>query len=92
MVIRRDDMHPQTSAEKKAAVLATLNNLPSDLGRNRILDAEASAAYWGVSVPHWRRLYRAGKVPRPVKIGDRKLGWRIGDLADGLAKRADAAA
>jgi predicted DNA-binding transcriptional regulator AlpA len=77
---------------KKAAVIMALNNLPSDLGRNRILDAEVAAAFWGVSLPHWRRLYRAGKVPRPIKIGERKLGWKIASLADGLAKRADEAA
>ncbi len=80
------------AALKNTTTVVTLNNLPSDLGRSRILDAEASAAFWGVSLPHWRRLYRAEKVPRPIKIGDRKLGWRIGDLADGLAKRVDAAA
>lgn len=83
------DVHARQRAdEKKAAVSAQLNNLPADLGRNRVLDAEASAAFWGVSLPHWRRLYRSGKVPRPIKIGDRKLGWRVGDLADGLAQRA----
>jgi predicted DNA-binding transcriptional regulator AlpA len=75
------------AAEKKAAIRATLNNLPSDLGRNRVLDAAAASAFWGVSTPHWRRLYRAGKVPRPFKVGDRKLGWRVGVLADALAAR-----
>jgi predicted DNA-binding transcriptional regulator AlpA len=80
------------SQEKRAVAVAALNNLPPDLGRNRVLDAKGSAAYWGVSLPHWRRLYRAGKVPRPIKVGDRKLGWRIGALADALTARADAAA
>jgi predicted DNA-binding transcriptional regulator AlpA len=79
------------AAEKKAAAVAALNNLPSDLGRNRVLDAVASATFWGVSLSHWRRLYRAGKLPRAIKTGDRKLGWRIGDLDDGLAQRVDAA-
>lgn len=73
-------------------VVETLNTLAGDLGRCRILDAEASAAFWGVSLAHWRRLYRAGKVPRPIKIGERKLGWRIGDLTDALAQRAETAA
>jgi predicted DNA-binding transcriptional regulator AlpA len=31
------------------------------------------------------------QVPRPIKIGDRTLGWRIGDLADGLAQRSSSA-
>ncbi len=77
----------ERAAEKRAAVAATLANLPSDLGRNRVLDAAASSAFWGVSLPHWRRLYRAGKVPRPIKVGERKLGWRIGPLVDALAAR-----
>ena len=75
------------AADKRAAIAATLANLPSDLGRSRILGAAASATFWGVSLPHWRRLYRTGKVPRPIKVGERKLGWRIGDLADALAVR-----
>jgi predicted DNA-binding transcriptional regulator AlpA len=84
--MQTQDKTDETAAEKKrAAVAATLANLPSDLGRNRVLDAAEASAFWGISLPHWRRLYRAGKVPRPIKIGDRKLGWRVGALADGLA-------
>jgi prophage regulatory protein len=75
------------AAEKRIAVAAILSNLPPDLGRNRVLDAAAASAFWGVSVPHWRRLYRAGKVPQPLKVGERKLGWRIGVLVDALAAR-----
>jgi|ERR1700722_183621 predicted DNA-binding transcriptional regulator AlpA len=90
-------MQPQTSlvamvaaeraTEKKAAVAATLANLPPNLGRSRILDAATASAFWGVSLPHWRRLYRTGKVPQPVRVGERKLGWRVGVLADALAAR-----
>jgi predicted DNA-binding transcriptional regulator AlpA len=69
-----------------------LNTLPPDLGRNRVLDSRKSAEFWGVSLPHWRRLYRAGKVPRPIRIGDRKYGWRVGDLIDGLTERAKTSA
>jgi predicted DNA-binding transcriptional regulator AlpA len=82
---------PKTAVEKRAAIEATLSSLPTELRRDRILSAAASAAYWGVSLPHWRRLYRAGKVPHPIKIGERKLGWRIGALADALEARASAA-
>ncbi|WP_114184801.1 helix-turn-helix transcriptional regulator [Microvirga aerophila] len=65
-----------------------LNNLPPDLARHRILDSTEAATFWGVSVPHWRRLYRANEVPAPIKLGARKLGWRVGDLIDALAARA----
>jgi prophage regulatory protein len=72
---------------KRAIVAATLANLPPDLGRNRVLDAAAAAAFWGVSLPHRRRLYRTGKVPPPIKVGERKLGWRVGVLVDALVAR-----
>jgi predicted DNA-binding transcriptional regulator AlpA len=74
--------------QKQNTQAAILNSLPTELGRNRILSSETAAAYWGVSVSHWRRLYRAGKVPRPIKVGERKLGWRAGVLADALANRS----
>ena len=80
------------AAEKRAAIAATLANLPSDLGRNRVLDAATAAAFWGVSLPHWRRLYRTGKVPQPIRVGERKLGWRVGALADAQEARACPAA
>ena len=72
---------------QKATTAADLANLPFNLGRDRILSAAASAAFWGVSLPHWRRMYRIGAVPKPIKIGERKLGWRVGALVDALKAR-----
>jgi predicted DNA-binding transcriptional regulator AlpA len=68
--------------------MQSLNSFPPDQTRNRILDSRQASEFWGVSIAHWRRLYRAKKVPSPIRIGDRKYGWRIGDLIDGLAERA----
>ena len=68
--------------------MQSLNSLPSDLARNRILGSAKSAEFWGVSTSHWRRLYRAKKVPAPIRIGDHKYGWRVGALIDALAERA----
>jgi predicted DNA-binding transcriptional regulator AlpA len=65
--------------------------LPPEIERNRMLDSAQASAFWGVSRSHWRRLYRARRVPMPIKVGERKLGWRASDLIDGLAKRAEAA-
>ena len=61
----------------------------AEIERNRILDAAQAADFWGVSLPHWRRLYQRHKVPAPIKIGERKLGWRVRDLVDGLAARIE---
>jgi predicted DNA-binding transcriptional regulator AlpA len=65
-----------------------LESLPSDLARFRILSAAESATFWGVSLPQWRRLYRQKQVPPPIKLSERRLGWRIADLMDALAARA----
>lgn len=60
--------------------ISELGNL--DNQRSRMLDSSQAAEFWGVSLPHWRRLYREGKVPQGIRIGKRKLGWRVGDLID----------
>jgi len=69
-----------------------LDHLPADLARHRVLDTAEAAAFCKISVPHWRRLYRAQKVPAPVRLSARKYGWRIGDLVDWIeARRTEAA-
>jgi predicted DNA-binding transcriptional regulator AlpA len=65
----------------------SLDALPAEAIRGRILNSRQAAQYWGVSLPHWRRLYRSGKVPEPIPIGVRKKGWRLGVLDDALAAR-----
>jgi predicted DNA-binding transcriptional regulator AlpA len=69
---------------------STLDSLPTELSRQRVLNSSEAAMFVGLSLPHFRRLYRAGKVPRPLQLGERKLGWRIGDLVDHLAAKAAA--
>lgn len=67
-----------------------LDRLPPEIVRNRVLGTDDSAAFCGISVPHWRRMYRKGLVPAPLKLGTRKLGWRVGDLIEWLEGRARA--
>lgn len=62
--------------------------LPASLERDRLIDSAQAAALLGFSLPHFRRLYRAGKVPRPIQIGERKLGWKAGVLSDWLAGKS----
>jgi len=79
-------MRTHTNAE------ITLASLPAALAEKRILNAPEAALFWGVSLPHWRRMYRLGKVPAPIKVSDRKLGWQVGSLAEALKAREQAAA
>ena len=69
----------------------SLDVLPAEAIKGRILNSAQAAEYWGVSLPHWRRLYRAGKAPPPIKVGERKKGWRLHVLDDALAERAGTA-
>ena len=55
-------------------------SLPRELAAKRILNSREASAFAGFSVPHWRRLYRNGIAPAPLRIGARKLGWRADDL------------
>ncbi len=66
--------------------------LPDVLGQERILSAQQAADLFGVSVATFRRQYWAGKTPPALRVSDRRLGWRVKDLLEHLAKRADAAA
>ena len=70
--------------------MSTLDNVPAALNRERLLDTAQSAEFLGFSVPHFRRLYRANRVPAPIKIGERKYGWRLGGLIDLVASKAEA--
>jgi predicted DNA-binding transcriptional regulator AlpA len=68
----------------------SLAALPAEAIKGRILNSGQAAQYWGVSLSHWRRLYRSGKVPGPIPIGVRKKGWRLSVLDDALAEREGA--
>ena len=57
-----------------------LQALPLPIVLNRVIATTEAAAFCGFSVPHWRRLYRSGRAPPPIRLSTRKLGWRIGDL------------
>jgi predicted DNA-binding transcriptional regulator AlpA len=63
--------------------------LPQDLEKDRVLGTAQLAEFLGFSIPHVRRLYRAGKIPPPFKIGARKHGWRASDIVDLLASRIE---
>jgi predicted DNA-binding transcriptional regulator AlpA len=70
--------------------MSVVSNLPSDLNRERLLDTAQTAEFLGMSIPHFR-LYGARKVPTPIKIGERKYGWRLGGLIDFVTAKAGGA-
>jgi predicted DNA-binding transcriptional regulator AlpA len=92
---RRTTNHSRTTRAPTDVALepgtrAALDHLPPDVTRRRILNTAQAAELCGISVPHWRRLYRAGKVPKPIRLSARKYGWSIGTLLDFIDGRAEA--
>jgi predicted DNA-binding transcriptional regulator AlpA len=67
--------------------------LPSSMEHHRILNLNQTAEIIGYSVAHLRRLYRTGQIPMPIKIGQRKYGYRAAtvlDLIEASSKRSAA--
>lgn len=75
-----------------------LENLPADVARElamkRHLSTKQAAEFFGFSESHFRFLVRTGKLPAPVRLSAKKLGWPIGTLIafrDAKAAEAQAA-
>lgn len=49
--------------------------------RNRLIGTDELAKILNYSPVHIRRMTREKKLPSPVRIGSRKLGWRLTDIA-----------
>ena len=65
--------------------------LPKELALDPILGTAQAARAVNKSAVHLRRLVHAGKFPPPLKIGDRKLGWRLSTIMRHIAEREAAA-
>jgi predicted DNA-binding transcriptional regulator AlpA len=71
---------------------AALDALPAEIARHRVLGTRDASEFVGISVTDWRRMCRRGETPPPIKIGIQRQGWRVGDLIDWIASRAQPAA
>jgi excisionase family DNA binding protein len=59
--------------------------LPNGLSHQQILTVAQTATLLGVSVPTVRRLRKAKKLPAPIRLSERRIGWRAGDLIEHIA-------
>ena len=73
-----------------AAIRHTIDALPSDIASQRMVGPADAAAFLGVSLPHFRRMYRDGRVPAPVRLSERVIRWRLSTLMDFNASRGRA--
>jgi predicted DNA-binding transcriptional regulator AlpA len=63
--------------------------LPRALEIERVLSRSQTAQLLNVSVPTLDRLRRAGRLPRPVQVSDRRVGWRTRDLLEHVASHVE---
>ncbi|MBN9049421.1 MAG: AlpA family phage regulatory protein [Rhizobiales bacterium] len=64
-----------------------IDRLPEELALQCVLRTSEAACFCGVSVSHFRRLHSHGVLPAPIRLGERRLGWRLGDLIAWLRSR-----
>jgi len=64
-----------------------IDRLPEELALQCVLRTREAAQFCGVSISHYRRLHSHGKLPKPIRLGERRLGWRLGDLIAWLRER-----
>jgi len=64
--------------------MSILANISSDLGRQRVISSKEAATFIGLSVPTLRRMMDRKALPSPIRLSDRRIGFRIGDLIDFL--------
>ncbi|QEL21696.1 hypothetical protein FQV39_03200 [Bosea sp. F3-2] len=70
--------------------MSVLDRLPAEIARKRVLPSETAAEFCGQTIENWRKLRQQGKLPAPITLGGKKLGWRIGDLIDFIDAKAGA--
>lgn len=61
--------------------------MQNDINPNAILRRPAVEALCGMSRSTMYAAISRGEFPRPVKLGSRAVGWRLGDLHKWLESR-----
>ena len=61
----------------KAATSTRTTIIPAE----RIYTAREAAKLFSVSLATWNRYVAASRVPRPIQLGPRRIGWLESELA-----------
>ncbi|MFC5561174.1 helix-turn-helix transcriptional regulator [Methylobacterium aerolatum] len=64
--------------------MSTLGSLPPDIARRRVLGTKDAAEFLGLPLRTLRWMRQRGALPDAVKLSERKIGFRVGDLSDFL--------
>ena len=70
-----------TAPEAQAPTRPDLaKTLPPDIALQGFANPKQAAVFFGCSLHHWRMLYRSGRVPPPIRLSERVLGWKWSTL------------
>jgi predicted DNA-binding transcriptional regulator AlpA len=92
MILLGDVAAPSRGSISRRSFMATLDDLPVELARHRVLSTPDTCKFLGISVAQWRELRRLGETPPPIMLGTKKQGWRILDLIHWIESRGEQAA
>lgn len=65
-----------------------LQHLPAEIALRRVFNTREAAAYCGLSVVTFRRMHAKKAIPNAIRLSERRLGWRVGDLIEWTDARA----
>lgn len=75
---------------KSEDALRFLQSLPEHAQRERIIDRRYLPPIVLLSEPQIDRKVKSGDFPPPIRLSERRVGWRLGDVLDWLASRQKA--
>lgn len=70
--------------------MSNLIELPAAVAVDAVLNARQAAQFLSLSVIQLRRLAKRGAAPRPIRLSERRYGWRVRDLRAWIEERAAA--
>lgn len=79
-----NNLEPNFREKEVPSIQSTVR---ASFSREQIIGAAEAARLLNISVSHFRRQYQAGRVPAPINVTQRKLGWHAGELFDWLDER-----
>ena len=57
------------------------------VARLSVKTEQEAALFLSLSLPHLRRMRVSGTAPPHVRLGERRIGYRLGDLIDWVEER-----
>jgi predicted DNA-binding transcriptional regulator AlpA len=86
----QDEDAAQRDREQEKMAAKKITNHEEQIARSRVMSAQEAAKFVGVSLVHFRRIYSSGQGPTIIRLTERRIGFRVGDIVDWIEKRVAA--